>query len=129
MAKVLCDDKRFEHNTTNYIEVTKVSTSKGTRIERKFQDWMEQRGYITEKHINTMWQNTDYFNVFDIVCIKPKRPTVWVQVQNNSPLKKKIKRIKDFCKKHFVNTFNVAWSATWEDYARYPDVKSIYPPY
>lgn len=65
--------------------MVKNPRAKGNRIERKAEDRLHEQGYNTARMPHTRYGDSDFFNLFDIVAMKPGAPFKLVQVKSNSP--------------------------------------------
>lgn len=57
---------------------------KGNRIERKAEDKLHNEGFSTARMPHTRYGDNDFFNLFDIIAVKPGSPFKCVQVKANS---------------------------------------------
>lgn len=57
--------------------------SKGQRRERQARHILEDEGYLVDTRPDVMYQNTDYFNKFDLVAMKPTERPIFIQVKAN----------------------------------------------
>jgi Holliday junction resolvase len=58
--------------------------AKGNRIERKAEDRLEDQGYNTARKNNSRYGASDFYNLYDIVAVKPGEPVKFIQVKANS---------------------------------------------
>lgn len=58
--------------------------AKGNRIERKAEDKLHNEGFSTARMPHTRYGDNDFFNLFDIIAVKPGAPFKCVQVKANS---------------------------------------------
>lgn len=56
---------------------------KGQRREKEVRELYERAGYAVESPNYTRYENTDYFNLFDFMAIRPDRKPRFVQVKSN----------------------------------------------
>jgi hypothetical protein len=56
---------------------------KGDRREREARQLLEASGYTVETPNYTRFQNTDYFNLFDMMAFKPDARPLFIQVKSN----------------------------------------------
>lgn len=62
-----------------------MSKSKGDQREREAREILEEAGWIVETPNYTRYQNTDYFNLFDLMAFKEGEKPLFVQVKSNRP--------------------------------------------
>lgn len=60
-----------------------MSKAKGDKREREARHILEEAGYVVETPNYTRFQNTDYFNLFDMMAFHPTRKPLFVQVKSN----------------------------------------------
>lgn len=60
-----------------------MSKSKGDRREREAVEILEKAGWIVETPNYTRYQNTDYFNLFDLMAFKKGKKPLFIQVKSN----------------------------------------------
>jgi Holliday junction resolvase len=60
-----------------------MSKAKGDKREREARHILEDAGYVVETPNYTRFQNTDYFNLFDMMAFHPGRKPLFVQVKSN----------------------------------------------
>lgn len=56
---------------------------KGDRHERQAKNLLKDTGYNVHKKVNNAYDNSDIFNLFDLIAVKPGRKPVFVQVKSN----------------------------------------------
>ena len=63
-----------------------MSKKKGDRRERQARTILQEDGYNTESPNSTPYQQqvVDFFEVFDIMAVKPGEPVFFVQVKSNT---------------------------------------------
>jgi len=88
---------------------------KGNRIERKAEKRLEKQGYETSRMPHTRYGDSDHFNLYDIIAVKPGEKVRMIQVKSNqkpnmSELKQESEDVAPF-KKHVRVE---AW--VWHDY-------------
>lgn len=57
--------------------------SKGQRRERQARHILEDEGYHVDTRPDVMYQNTDYFNKFDLLAMRADERPVFIQVKAN----------------------------------------------
>lgn len=87
---------------------------KGNRIERKAETRLKEKGFETSRMPHTRYGDSDHFNLYDIIALKPENPVRLIQVKTNS--KPNMKQLKKDSKEiaPFKNVRVEAW--TWYDY-------------
>lgn len=60
-----------------------MSKAKGDKRELEARHILEAAGYAVETPNYTRFQNTDYFNLFDMMAFHPSRKPLFVQVKSN----------------------------------------------
>lgn len=60
------------------------SKRKGDQREREARHILEDTDYTVETPNYTRFQNTDYFNLFDLMAFHPSRKPLFVQVKSNA---------------------------------------------
>lgn len=60
-----------------------MSKQKGDRVEREYEYAYQRAGYKTERSMGQRWGRTDWFGLFDVMCIHPDRPIRFAQVKSN----------------------------------------------
>lgn len=58
---------------------------KGNRIERKAEQQLENQGYQISRMPHTRYGPSDFFNMYDIIAMKPGAPLKMIQVKANQP--------------------------------------------
>lgn len=87
--------------------------SKGDRHERYAREILEDSGWVVETPNYTRYQNTDFFNLFDLMAFKEGEKPLFVQVRTNRP--KGISSFNEKCKeKQFP--FDFANAEFWTRY-------------
>lgn len=63
-----------------------MSKKKGDRRERQAQTILEAAGYNVEKPNSTPYQQqkVDFFELFDIMAVRPDKPVLFIQVKSNA---------------------------------------------
>lgn len=61
-----------------------MSKKKGDRRERKVVDMLEKAGFNVETPNYSRYQNTDFFNLFDLIAIRKNDKPHYIQVKSNS---------------------------------------------
>lgn len=63
-----------------------MSKAKGDRRERQARSVLEEAGYNTESPNSTPYQQqvVDFFEVFDIMAVRPGEPVLFIQVKSNA---------------------------------------------
>lgn len=57
---------------------------KGNRNERKVENELQDKGYETTRMPHTRFGDNDFFNLFDIIAMKPGEKIRGIQVKTNS---------------------------------------------
>ncbi len=107
--------------------------AKGYRNEKRCIKELEDLGYQCWRAKITRFAKNDYFGLFDIVAVKKKNPTLWVQVKSNRVAKKVRENIKVFGEDYLsFNEVLVAvwidrtgWKLYWEVFDDVEEVKSL----
>jgi len=87
---------------------------KGNRIERKAEDRLQNNGYRTARMPHTRYGDSDFYNLYDIIAVKPDAPLKMVQVKTNqfSKLEKYLQQsLETTPEKHCIIEYWV-----WHDY-------------
>ena len=50
------------------------------KVEKKAFDLLEADGYLIEKPVKTAWHRQDFFNLWDMIALKPKEKLRFIQV-------------------------------------------------
>lgn len=66
----------------NVVPIMVNTKEKGNRNERKAVDRLETQGYKTERPVETRYNRTDFFNLFDIIAVK-EDSIKFIQVKSN----------------------------------------------
>lgn len=106
---------------------------KGYKNERRCLKELEDLGYRCWRAKITRFGQNDYFNLFDLCCVKQNLPTLWVQVKSNKVSKKVRENIKVFGEDYLsynevlvaVWIDRVGWKLYWPVYDIIEDVKSL----
>lgn len=60
-----------------------MSRSKGAKAEREYESAYQQAGFKTERSVGQRWGRTDWFGLFDVMCVHPDHPVRFAQVKSN----------------------------------------------
>lgn len=69
---------------------------KGNRIEREAEKQLQEQGYQTVRMPHTRYGDNDFWNLFDILAVKPDAPLKCVQVKSNQA--SKLQEFKSGCR-------------------------------
>jgi Holliday junction resolvase len=56
---------------------------KGNRLEREAEEILHEKGFNTARMPHTRYGDSDFFNMYDIIAMKPGAPLKMVQVKAN----------------------------------------------
>lgn len=59
------------------------SRAKGNRLEREAEEKLQEKGYQTARMPHTRYGDSDFYNMYDIIAMKPGEPFKLVQVKAN----------------------------------------------
>lgn len=59
------------------------SRQKGAKAEREYEDAYQSAGFKTERSVGQRWGRTDWFGLFDVMCVRPDRPIRFAQIKSN----------------------------------------------
>lgn len=91
-----------------------MSRAKGNRIERKAEDYWEEKGFITDKKPHTQYQDQDFFSLFDILAVKPGEKFKFIQVKTNGA--NGINKFADEVREKFPFQHADYYYQVWYDY-------------
>lgn len=57
--------------------------SKGGRRERQARELLQEKGYRVEKAVRSQFNDNDFFNLFDLIAVKPDEKIKFIQVKSN----------------------------------------------
>ena len=73
------------------------TVAKGTRNEKKCEDYYKDRGWATWRTSRNKWQGLDIFGLFDVVAVHPDgKKLLFIQVKTNRCAKKVKEGIREF---------------------------------
>lgn len=99
---------------------------KGDRIERKAKDELEEKDYLVEKPVRTKFSRKDFFNLFDLIAIKPNCPIRFIQIKGGSYSKEVVEDLADFGEKFLQDKYATVELWSHEDYKGFV-TKNIMP--
>jgi len=59
--------------------------AKGNRRERQAEEKLQDNGYSTARKQHNRYGASDFYNLYDIIAVKPGEPVKFIQIKSNSP--------------------------------------------
>jgi len=88
--------------------------AKGNCIERKAEDKLEEQGFECSRMPHTRYGDSDHFNLYDLIAVKPGEKIRLIQVKSNQKPNLTVLREKSEELAPFQHATVESW--TWFDY-------------